>query len=193
MEVAAFVLSCVSIAISIIFGIITIVQNRKLHNENKNLSCKPNLVSTLLWDKKIVGQIVKKEYAIDSYNVWESKYTPYYKDGDIHIFEDNNVQSKPIFTIFIENSGFGAAKSIKITNLQYINDNLTVKNINCCENVASNIAPSEKIAKKIFCFVPSELFDKIHITLEFVDINNVKYTKEYKYIDSKLNKNLIEY
>lgn len=77
--------------------------------------------------------------------------------------------------------------------MQYINDNLTVKNINCCENVASNIAPSEKIAKKIFCFVPSELFDKIHITLEFVDINNVKYTKEYKYIDSKLNKNLIEY
>lgn len=60
MEVAAFVLSCVSIAISIIFGIITIVQNRKLHNENKNLSCKPNLVSTLLWDNKIGGQIVKK-------------------------------------------------------------------------------------------------------------------------------------
>lgn len=114
----------------------------------------------------------------------ESKLTPYCKDGDIHIFEDNNVQAKPTFTIFIENSGFGAAKSVKIINLQYINDNVTIKNIDCCENVASNIAPNEKIAKKIFCFVPSESFDKIHITLR---------TEEYKYIDSKLNKNLIEY
>lgn len=70
MEVAVFVLSCVSIAFSIAFGIITIAQSQKLHNENKNLSCKPNLSTTLLWEHKICGQIIKKEYAIDFYNVW---------------------------------------------------------------------------------------------------------------------------
>lgn len=193
MEIAAFVLSCVSITISIVFGILTFVQNRKLHNENKTLSCKPNIKCILLWDNKIGGQIVKKEYAIDSYNVWESKYTPYYQDGDIHIFEENKVHSKPIFTIFIENSGFGVAKLIKIVNLKYINNQSIIKNIDCSENLFTNIAPSEKAAKRIYCFVPKEPFDKLHITLEFVDMNNKKYKNEYKFIDSKLNKNLVEY
>lgn len=191
MEIGAFVLSCISILLSIIFGIITFVQNRKLHNENKILTCKPNLQVELLWDNKIGGQIIKKEYAIDSFNVWESKYTPFYTDGNIYLNNTFNKQ-KPVFTLFISNSGFGPAKNIVLTSIKFILDNKVITNIEKKSNICNNISAGQKIAKKIYCDIPKKALNKIQIEIDYFDMNNKHYSKRYVYLDSDLNENLVE-
>ena len=189
MEIAALVLSIISIILSFIFSLITIIQNKKLHNENKTLNCRPNLQVELLWDDKIGGQIIKKEYAIDSYNVWEAVDTPFYVDGDIY-YDGIKTKKNATFTIFIQNTGFGTAKEVKLKHLKFkIRDTEVLTKGEA--SVLNNISVGQKIAKKIFCIKPEDQFDRIEIEIQYLDLNGKEYITKMIYLDSELNKNLV--
>lgn len=188
MEVTSLVFSIIAVAVSILAIILSVIQNRKLHNENQKLSVEPDVNIDLLFDSKIGGQIVNKKYAIDSYNVWESKYTEYYVDNKVEI--DNC--KRALFTIFIKNTGNGVANAISLESIEI----KTKNEIKVFENkiiVFNSCNSGEKLANKIYIDIdPNEIMGvKLKISYFNIMKNKINYT--YNYVTDKPNNEMLRF
>ena len=115
MAIGSLITSIIALIISAGSIIISFIQNRKLHNENRKLSTEPSLSVDLLFDSKIRGHYVTKNDGIDSLNVWESKYSSLYVGNKIKYDA-----SKALFTIIVQNSGNAVANDICINEIKII-------------------------------------------------------------------------
>ena len=188
MEVTSLVFSIIAVVVSILAMILSVVQNRKLHNENQKLSVEPDVNIDLLFDSRIGGQIIKKEYAIDSYNVWESKYTEYYVDNEVEI--DNC--KRALFTIFIKNTGNGVANAISLESIEI----KTKNEVRVFDNkiiVFNSCNSGEKLANKIYIDIdPNEIMGvKLKISYFNIMKNKIYYT--YNYVADKANNEMLRF
>lgn len=188
MEVTSLVFSIIAVVVSILAMILSVIQNRKLHNENQKLSVEPDVNIDLLFDSKIGGQIINKKYAIDSYNVWESKYTEYYVDNEVEI--DNC--KRALFTIFIKNTGNGVANAISLESIEI----KTKNEIKVFENkiiVFNSCNSGEKLANKIYIDIdPNEIMSvKLKISYFNIMKNKINYT--YNYVTDKPNNEMLRF
>ena len=163
------VLAILSFAFSIVSVFLTYIQNKRLHNDNKKLASLPNLDVEVHLHERIRGQIVKKKYAIDEFNVWESKFTPYYTQRDLSFGNASNV----LFTVLVNNIGNGPAKNIVIETIKV-----------SCGNNEFLYHSSEKLfscnkdemkANVIAMDIHTEEVDKVEIVFQYIDILGVEY------------------
>lgn len=178
MSIASFVVSMISIIVAIISIIVATFQNRKLHNENIGLSTMPLLNIDLLFDRHISGQIVKKEYAFDRYNVWESEYTPYYVDNEVYY----DCSNKALFTINITNVGKGIAEDIKIIELVicFANEKALY---NEEKLLFESCALGERKANKIYINQDDAIIEIVELSIKYTDV--LMREKKIKYIFQK--------
>lgn len=188
MEVTSLVFSIIAVVVSILAMILSIVQNRKLHNENQKLSIEPDINIDLLFDSKIGGQLIKKEYAIDSYTVWESKYTKYYVNNEVEI--DKCKQA--LFTIFIKNTGNGVANAISLENIEIKTKNET-KIFDKKVIIFNSCNSGEELANKIYIDIdPNEIMSvKLKVSYFNLMKNKINYT--YNYVTDKPNKEMLRF
>ena len=169
------VLAILSFAFSIVSVFLTYIQNKRLHNDNKKLASLPNLDVEVHLHERIRGQIVKKKYAIDEFNVWESKFTPYYTQRDLSFGNASNV----LFTVLVNNIGNGPAKNIVIETIKV-----------SCGNNEFLYHSSEKLfscnkdemkANVIAMDIHTEEVDKVEIVFQYIDILGVEHTLSNSY------------
>ena len=184
-------LSVIAIIVSVIGVVVSAIQNQKLHNDNKKLSITPCLEVQLLFDSLITGRIVKYKDAIDEFNKWESKYTPYYTNHDLYL-KDN---TRGLFTVLIKNSGNGVAKNISYSSICIKTKDSTIDFESneilffCSENdikanrIRSDIRPEEVVEVTILVSY-QDVLNKNHIEkFIFAPINSK--TSEMKLISNE--------
>ncbi len=187
MEITS-IISIIAVVVSILSTIITMSQNKKLQNENQKLSIEPNIDIDLLFDSLIGGQIMKKEYAIDSYNVWVSKYSEYYVDNLVRYDKSR----KALFTIFVKNAGKGVANEICVENIEIetINEN---KSYNDAKMIFSSCDVGEKLANRIFLDVDLKEIKTVQLKISYINLMKNKAQYIYKYIVDDSNKTMLRY
>lgn len=181
MEIAGLIISIFSVIIAVGSILISVKQNRKLHNENRILSSEPSLSVDLLFDSKIGGHTVIKKDAIDSFNVWESKYTPLYVENEI-LLEDSK---RALFTIVIKNNGNAVANDICIKELKLISKSWT-KTFSDRKILFESCSQSEEKANRIYIKQDSESIEKVELTIEYFNLlNQINCRKYYYQIDGE--------
>ena len=175
-EFASLVLSGLSFLFSVIACFLSLNQNRKIHKENILLQTKPSIKLELLVDSKIGGQIVKKQYAIDSFNVWESAYTPYYVKQEL-IFD---AKTKPLFTICVTNNGNAVAKSILVRRITLFAGEET-KIYESDEILFSSCGINEKIASRIYIDYDQNIIEEVEVLLEYKTILQKQVTEIFRF------------
>jgi hypothetical protein len=168
-------LALLSFAISIISIVLSYIQNKRLHDDNKKLSCLPILDVEIHLHDRIRGQIVKKTYAIDEFNVWETKYTPYYTHRDLGFGNATNV----LFTVLVKNIGNGPAKNIIYKTIKvYCGDS---EFLHTSSEILFSCNKDEIKANVIAMDVFSEEVDKVEIVFQYTDILGVNHTLNNTY------------
>ena len=169
-------LALLSLVISIISIILTHLQNKKLHNDNKKLSALPTLDVDVHLHDRIRGQIVKKTYAIDEFNVFETKFSPYYTSRDLGFDNKTNI----VFTVIVRNIGNGPAKNIVYETIKVFcgNNEFTYNSSELLFTCNNNEIKANVIAMDLF---PDEV-DCMELTIKYTDIlgNKHRITNKYK-------------
>lgn len=176
MEIAGFVISLISAIIAGVSIVITVRQNRKLHEENQKLSSEHSLSVDLLFDARIGGNVVVKKDALDSFNVWESKYTPLYVDNEI-IIENS---SRALFTIVVKNGGNAVANDICITELK-LKTKSDVRTYSDKAILFESCSAGEVKANRIYIKQDSDSIEEVELTIEYFNLLNQKKSNKYYY------------
>ena len=161
--------------IAIVISAASFIQNRRLNNENKQLTVLPNLDVNLLFDGRIIGKIVRENNGIDELNIWKSKYSEYYTNHDLYLQEDG----KALFTALVSNVGMGVAKNIRFNEIDIsLNDSIT----SCkSKEILFTCSAGETKANKIYAeYTPSEV-KEVKITITYDDILNKTHTFKNTY------------
>lgn len=185
MGVASLVISIISTLIAAGSIYISIKQNRRLHNENITLSSEPYLSVDLLFDAKIGGNVVVKKDALDSFNVWESKYTPLYVDNEI-IIENS---TRALFTIVIKNNGNAVANDIRITELK-LNTKSGKRIFSDKEILFESCSTGEVKANRIYIKQESDTIEEVELTIEYFNLLDQKKCRKYYYRVDETNEML---
>ena len=168
-------LALLSFVISVLSIILSYMQNKRLHNDNKKLSSLPNLDVEVHLHERIRGQIVKKKYAIDEFNVWESKFTPYYTQRDLGFDDSKNI----LFTVLVKNIGNGPAKNIVFKTIKVFCGNKEFS-YNSSEMLFS-CNNGEIKANVIAMDIYTDEVDKVEILFQYTDILGVNHTLKNVY------------
>lgn len=176
MGIASLIISIISALIAAVSIYISVKQNRKLHNENQTLSSEPSLSVDLLFDAKIGGNIVVNKDALDSFNVWESKYTPLYVNNEI-IIENS---TRALFTIVVKNNGNAVANDICIKELK-LNTKSGVRTFSDKEILFESCSTGEVKANRIYIKQDSESIEEVELSIEYFNLLNQKKSRKYYY------------
>lgn len=173
------VLSIVAILVSIVSFLLTILQNRKIHNENKTLQVKPNLCIELLFHSRIRGWMEKRNRntgcKIDEINVHTTQYTPYYTHHDIRIDKSN----KSLFTICMSNKGKGSADDIIVNCIRIKTDTYSQEYIS--DDILFSCSESEKKASQIYAELLPENVKEVQLQIRYKDILGKSYTEDFTF------------
>ncbi len=174
-EIITTTISGIALLFSIASFIVSVYQNKKLHNENIVLQTKPSIKLELLVDSRIGGQIVKKQYAIDSFNVWESAYTPFYIQQELVLGK----KIKPLFTICITNNGNAVANSIVVRKIALFASD-EIKTYESNEILFSSCGINEKLASRIYIDCDQNIIEEVEVVLEYRTILQKQVTETFR-------------
>ena len=171
------ILSIIAIVVSIVTFLITILQNKKIHNENKTLQTKPNLCVELLFHSRIRGWIEKRsEGTIDELNIFTTQYTAYYTHHDIKIDKSDKV----LFTICISNKGKGSADDIIVNRIRIKTD--TYMQEFTCEDILFSCSEAEKSASQIYAEILPENVKEVQLQISYKDILGKLYVEDLTFV-----------
>lgn len=163
------ILSIISIVISALALLLSVIQNRRLHNDNKRLQVLPIMSEKLMVWSRIRCEVERQKDAFDELNVLVSPYDAFYNNNDIVVSESDF----PLFTLLTKNSGNGIGDNICAKEVAIITttDRLEFRS----EKVIFSCPAGETIATKIYANIDEETIKEVQVKIRYTDIFGKPY------------------
>lgn len=166
---AEIILSIIAIVVSIFSFLFSIVQNRRLHNDNKRLQVLPVISQKLMVWARIKCKIEKRNNGIDKLNILVSPYDTFYNNNDIFISKSEF----PLLTLLSKNSGNGMGDNVCVKELTILTT--TDKLDYTLDKKLFSCPAGETIATRIYANIKAEAVKEVTIKIRYTDIFGKPY------------------
>ena len=166
---AEIILSIIAIIVSVVSFSFSIIQNRRIHNDNKRLQVIPIISQDLMVWSRVRCRTEKRKDAIDELNVLVSPYDNFYNNNDIIISKSNY----PLLTLVSKNSGNGIGDNVCVKEIIILTatDRIEFKS----EKALFSCPAGETIATRIYADIKEQTIKEVQVKIKYTDILGKSY------------------